>query len=96
MCGDAGNCDAYCQLASKACHDEFTNNYTDEDDCKEQCASLEGATKGDYSVKGAKAGNTVQCRGLAVSQALVKPEGERAAACAAAFGGETVRRLVTA
>jgi hypothetical protein len=92
VCGDAkkgGNCEAYCSLAEAACADAFTSNYGSHAECVEQCLELPGAEKGDYSVKDAKkGGDTVQCRGLAVSQALTLPEAQRAAACAAVFGGE--------
>ena len=91
VCGDAakgGNCEAYCSLAEAACSDQFAIQYLDHGDCVDKCSTLEGADNEDYSVKDAKkSGNTVQCRGLAVSQALALPEAERADACAAVFGG---------
>jgi hypothetical protein len=87
VCGEGGNCEAYCSLASTACPSEFEEKYLDETDCEEQCATIEGFDKGSYSVKESRTGNTVQCRGLAVSRALAKPTAERAAACAAVFGG---------
>jgi len=90
VCGAAakgGNCEAYCSLAEAGCADDFASNYESHSDCVDQCSKLEGADKGDYSVKDAKkGGDTVQCRGLAVSEALTLPEGQRAAACAAVFG----------
>jgi len=91
VCGDAkkgGNCEAYCSLAEEACPADFSSQHEDHDDCVGTCQTLDGAEKGDYSVKDAqKGGNTVQCRGLAVSRALALPIAERAAACLAAFGG---------
>jgi hypothetical protein len=91
VCGDAakgGNCEAYCSLAQTACAADFAGKYTGHDDCVMKCSTLPGADKGDYSVKDAqKGGNTVQCRGLAVSQALAAPADQRAAACQAVFGG---------
>ena len=86
VCGDGGNCEAYCHLAKAACSDDFDGKFTDADDCIEQCKLLDGFDKGEYSVKDARKGNTVQCRGLAVSQALALPEDKRADACAAVFG----------
>jgi len=91
VCGDAkkgGNCEAYCSLAEVACAADFESRFEDHADCVEKCSELEGAEKGDYSVKDArKGGDTVQCRGLAVSQALTLPEGQRADACLTVFGG---------
>ncbi|HEY3253695.1 MAG TPA: hypothetical protein VGJ91_07090, partial [Polyangiaceae bacterium] len=91
VCGDAmkgGNCEAYCSLAATACAADFKSNFDDHGDCVDQCSKLAGAEKGDYSVKDAKTGgNTVQCRGLAVSRALALPEADRADACQAVFGG---------
>ena len=88
VCGAAGNCEAYCALAKAACPEDYAANSADSSDCTEQCAKLDGA-EGSYSVKeGQKGGDSVQCRGLAVSRALELPEGDRAAACAAVFGGE--------
>lgn len=91
VCGAAekgGNCEAYCSLAEAACNDDFASPYDSHSACLDDCSKLEGADKGDYSVKDAKqGGNTVQCRGLAVSQALALPKGQRAKACAAVFGG---------
>jgi len=89
VCGEGGNCEAYCALARAACPSGYASNYSDDDDCREQCAGLGGAEKGVYSVADAKkGGNTVQCRGLAVSRALAMPEATRgAAACAPVFGG---------
>jgi hypothetical protein len=86
VCGDGGNCEAYCHLASSACPDAFKSAFADDVACKEQCATLPGADKGEYSVTQARKGNTVQCRGLAVSQALALPEADRGKACAAVFG----------
>ena len=66
VCGDGGNCEAYCHLAEGACGDDFASNYPN-GDCVERCATLGGAAEGAYSIKDAKVGgNTVQCRGLAV------------------------------
>lgn len=87
VCGDGGNCEAYCHLAESACPDGFKSNYPD-GDCVDQCSNLIDAKEATYSVKDAKkGGNTVQCRGLAVSQALALPEADRADACLAVFGG---------
>ncbi len=92
VCGAGGNCEAYCALAKVACPDGFASHYLDDDDCADQCANLDGADSGEYSVDSAQeGGNTVQCRGLAVSRALELPEAERAAACAAVFGGKPCR-----
>jgi hypothetical protein len=88
VCGETGNCDAYCFLSKAACPDEFATNYTDADDCTDKCSKLKGAELGEYSVADAKkGGDTVQCRGLAVSRVLALPEAMRgAAACAPVFG----------
>jgi len=90
VCGDAkkgGNCEAYCSLAETACPADFKSKHKNHDDCVGKCATIPGAEKADYSVKDAqKSGNTVQCRGLAVSRALALPVADRADACQAAFG----------
>ena len=88
VCGAGGNCEAYCTLANSACPDLFASTYARESDCIDECATLEGHDGG-YSIKEAKrGGNTVQCRGLAVSRVLELPEAERnAEACAPVFGG---------
>jgi hypothetical protein len=88
VCGQNGNCEAYCHLAKSACLEDYKGAYTDDDDCKAQCMRLKGADINEYSIKQARlGGDTVQCRGLAVSRALALPEAKRADACAAVFGG---------
>ncbi len=89
VCGETGNCEAYCFLSKAACHDDFISKFADDDDCADKCAKLTGAELGEYSVANAKkGGDTVQCRGLAISRVLALPEAERdATACAPVFGG---------
>src|SRR6478736_310013 len=91
VCGDSkkgGNCEAYCSLAEKACDKSFATNFSGHADCVDKCSKFKGADQGDYSVVEAKEpGDTVQCRGLAVSQALAATSAEdRTKACAAVFG----------
>ncbi|HYQ02442.1 MAG TPA: hypothetical protein VER96_27410 [Polyangiaceae bacterium] len=91
VCGDSkkgGNCEAYCSLAEKACDKAFAPNFSGHADCVDKCSKFKGADQGDYSVAEAKEpGDTVQCRGLAVSQALAATSAEdRTKACAAVFG----------
>jgi len=86
VCGEGGNCEAYCHLASTTCPVEFGAHFPD-DDCQAQCADVEGADEKTYSLKQAKVpGDTVQCRGLALSRASEFAMDKRAASCAAAFG----------
>lgn len=92
VCGDSakgGNCEAYCSLAETACKSDFVAKFTDHAGCVDKCSKLTGADKGDYSVAEAKRpGDTVQCRGLAVSRALAATtDADRVTACAAVFGG---------
>jgi hypothetical protein len=93
VCGASGNCEAYCALAEAACPDEFAGNYSDNDDCVAQCAEIPGHDANVYSVAEAeKGGDTLQCRGLAVSQALAKPAAERdALVCGPVFGAAPCR-----
>jgi len=88
VCGAGGNCEAFCALADSACPKLFASSYPRESACVEECQKLDGHD-GSYSVKDAKqGGNTVQCRGLAVSRVLQLPAAERdAEACAPVFGG---------
>jgi len=89
VCGAGGNCEAYCALAEAACPGDFADKYPRDGDCVDDCTLTVAGKDGGYSVKEAKVGgNTVQCRGLAVSRVLQLPEAKRdAAACAPVFGG---------
>jgi hypothetical protein len=90
VCGAGGNCEAYCALAEVACPRDFTAKYPHDGDCVDDCSKTGVRGKdGGYSVKEGRAGgNTVQCRGLAVSRVLELPIAKRdAAACAPLFGG---------
>ena len=94
VCGYGGSCESYCSLAEIACPENFARNYLDNGDCAHRCAQFEGAESDQYSVKGGlKGGNTMQCRGLAVSRALELPEAYRGAACDAVFGGAPCSEL---
>lgn len=88
VCGKTGNCEAYCTLAEAACPTDFASEYSSDDDCLEKCAEIPGHDAAVYSVaEASKGGDNLQCRGLAVSQALQKPEAERdEQVCGPVFG----------
>ncbi|HEY0466783.1 MAG TPA: hypothetical protein VGC79_21400, partial [Polyangiaceae bacterium] len=40
VCGDAGNCVAYCHLTRAACQVEYDAHFTDNEDCQDQCSMV--------------------------------------------------------
>lgn len=84
------NCRPYCRLARAGCQVDFETLYDDENQCLEDCSTLEGALPNKaingYSIDAAQRGDTVQCRILHAARALEDPDNQ-ADYCRAVFGG---------
>jgi len=86
VCGEGGNCEAYCTIASTACPTKFNAKYARPSACVDECTKVKGHDGG-YSVKlASQSGDSLQCRALAVSRVLELPAAQRDAACGAVFG----------
>jgi hypothetical protein len=70
-----GNCVSYCALFETACGAEFARTYSNgQGNCMSACSKLAGAVhESGYVIADAATGETVQCRLLHVSRALVDP-----------------------
>lgn len=82
-CGS--NCEAYCDIAAKACATAFGKAFADPDACIADCETLPEAAKDSvYTVESAGSSTDYKCRMLHAVQALSQPDD--AALCASALG----------